>query len=460
MYQIDFNKPVRTHFIGIGGISMSGLAMILMQSGFPVSGSDVKRSELTDKLEAAGIPVTIGQRAENITDDIKVTVYTAAVHAGNPEFDEAVRRGGPLLSRAELLGQIMRNYKASIAVAGTHGKTTTTSMAAEILLAGGLDPTVSLGGMLDTIGGNLRLGTQDIFLAEACEYTNSFHNFYPDIAVILNIREDHLDFFKNLENIRASFLRFAQNVPEDGMLIIDSSIDDFEQLMAPVACRICTVGRRPEDDYRAADVTYDEDGRASFTVLEKATGESWPMSLSVPGVHNVGNALAAIAVGRRMGLPMEAIARGLKHFGGTHRRFEKKGVLGNIKIIDDYAHHPDEIRATLETARVCGPDRVICIFQPHTYSRTKRLFDGFVEALSLADVVVLADIYAARESDTLGVSSKQLADRLREKGKEAYYFPTFDEILNFLLENSINGDMLITMGAGDIDIVADKLLGR
>ena len=439
---------------------MSGLAMILVQRGFPVSGSDSKRSELTDKLEAQGIPVIIGQKAENITDDIELTVYTAAVHEGNPEFDEAVRRGGPVLSRAELLGQVMANYQTSIAVSGTHGKTTTTSMVTEILLAGGMDPTVTLGGMLDTIGGNLRLGNSGLFVAEACEYTNSFHHFYPDIAVILNIREDHLDFFKNLENIRASFLRFAQNVPEGGMIVIDSGIEDFEKLMAPVACRLCTVGKRPEDDYRAADLRYDEDGRASFTVLEKATGESYPMSLSVPGVHNVGNALAAIAVGRRLGLPMEAIARGLKHFSGTHRRFEKKGVLGGIKIIDDYAHHPDEIKATLETARVCWPGRVVCIFQPHTYTRTKRLFDGFARELSQADVVVLADIYAAREADTLGVSSKQLADRLRELGTEAYYFPSFDEILNFLLENSMNGDMLITMGAGDIDIVADKLLGK
>ena len=460
MYQIDFNKPVRTHFIGIGGISMSGLAMVLLQRGFPVSGSDMKRSELTDKLEAAGVPVAIGQRAENITDDIEVTVYTAAVHAGNPEFDEAVRRGGPMLSRAELLGQIMRNYRSSITVSGTHGKTTTTSMIAEILLAGGCDPTVSLGGMLDSIGGNLRLGSSDIFLAEACEYTNSFHNFYPDIAVILNIREDHLDFFKNLENLRASFARFMQNVPENGLVIIDSGIEDYQELTAPLSCRVCVVGMQPEDDYTAKDITFDENGRATFTVLERESGITHPISLSVPGVHNVENALVAIAAGRSFGLSMEEIARGLKHFGGTHRRFELKGRLGNISIIDDYAHHPDEIRATLATARVCGPERVICIFQPHTYTRTKRLFDRFAEELAKADVVVLADIYAAREADTLGVSSKQLAERINEMGTEAHYFPSFDEILNFLLEKSMNGDMLITMGAGDIDIIADKLLGQ
>ena len=460
MVQIDFNKPVRTHFIGIGGISMSGLALVLVQRGFSVSGSDMKRSELTEKLEAAGIPVAIGQRAENITDDIDVAVYTAAVHAGNPEFDEAVRRGIPMLSRAELLGQIMDCYPVSIAVAGAPGKTTTTSMVAEILMAGGLDPTISLGGMLDSIGGNLRLGNSDIFLAEACEYTNSFHNFYPDIAVILNIREDHLDFFKNLENIRASFARFMRNIPDDGLLILDSGIDNYQELTTGLSCRLCVVGRRPEDDYSAADITFNEKGCGSFTVLEKATGETWPIRLSVPGIHNVENALAAIAAGRDRGLAWKVIAGGLEHFCGTHRRFEHKGNLGNISIIDDYAHHPDEIEATLATARACKPERVICIFQPHTYTRTKRLFEQFAKQLAKADVVVLADIYAAREADSLGVSSKQLADRIAELGTEAHYFPSFDEILNFLLEKSMNGDMLITMGAGDIDIVADKLLGK
>ena len=460
MYRIDFDRPVKTHFIGIGGISMSGLAMVLVQRGFTVSGSDMKHSELTDRLEAAGVRVAIGQRAENIPADVDVVVYTAAVHAGNPEFDEAIRRGVPMLSRAELLGQMMRNYRTSIAVSGTHGKTTTTSMLAEILLAGGTDPTVSLGGMLDSIGGNLRVGGTDYFLAEACEYTNSFHNFYPDIAVILNIREDHLDFFKDLDDIRASFLRFAQNVPSAGTIVIDSGIEDLRSLTGKLPCSICTVGTLPEDDYRAEDISYNEEGKASFTVFEKETGERSRIVLSVPGRHNVENALAAIAVGRLIGLSMNVIARGLKIFGGTHRRFEEKGRLGNIRIIDDYAHHPDEITATLTTARACTQGRVVCIFQPHTYSRTKQLFGEFVRALSLADVVVLADIYAARETDTLGVSSAQLAERLREQGTEAYYFPSFDEILNFLLEKSINGDMLITMGAGDIDIVADKLLGR
>ena len=460
MYQIDFERPVRTHFIGIGGISMSGLAMVLVQRGFPVSGSDMKRSALTDRLEAAGIRIAIGQRAENITDDIEVTVYTAAVHAGNPEFDEAVRRGIPMLSRAELLGQMMRNYATSIAVSGTHGKTTTTSMIAEILLAGDCDPTVSLGGMLDSIGGNLRVGGRDYFLAEACEYTNSFLSFFPDVAVILNIKEDHLDFFKDLDDIRASFLRFAKNVPDTGLVVIDSGIEDLEALTGELRCGICTVGQKPEDDYRAEDVVYSQTGRPTFTVVEKATGLRQNITLSVPGSHNVENALAAIAVGRRIGLPMDVIARGLLHFGGTHRRFEEKGRLGGITVVDDYAHHPDEIRATLTTARSCNPGRIVCVFQPHTYSRTKKLFDGFAEALSLADVVVLADIYAAREKDTLGVSSAQLAERLRQMGTQAYYFPSFDEILNFLLENSVNGDLLITMGAGDVDIIADKLLGK
>lgn len=460
MYQIDFDRPVRTHFIGIGGISMSGLAMVLVQRGFPVSGSDMKRSELTDRLEAAGIRIAIGQRAENITDDIEVTVYTAAVHAGNPEFDEAVRRGIPMLSRAELLGQMMRNYRTSIAVSGTHGKTTTTSMIAEILLEGDCDPTVSLGGMLDSIGGNLRVGATDYFLAEACEYTNSFLSFFPDIAVILNIREDHLDFFKDLADIRASFLRFAQNVPETGLAVIDSCIGDLPEFTSQLACRVCTVGQKEGDDYRAEEIVYNEEGRPSFTVAERETGIRQRIELSVPGSHNVENALAAVAVGRHLGLPMDVIARGLHRFRGTHRRFEEKGRIGGITIVDDYAHHPDEIRATLTTARSCNPGRLVCVFQPHTYSRTKKLFEEFAQALSLADEVVLADIYAAREKDTLGVSSAQLAERVNELGTKACYCPSFDEILNFLLKNLVNGDLLITMGAGDIDIVADKLLGK
>lgn len=458
MYELDFEKPVWVHFIGIGGISMSGLAEVLLQRGFRVTGSDAKRSDLTRRLEEDGAEVAIGQRAANIRDGIDVVVFTAAVHPENPEYQAAVQRGIPMLTRAELLGQMMRNYSTAIAVAGTHGKTTTTAMVSEILMAGGCDPTISVGGMLDSIGGNIRVGESGYFVVEACEYTNSFLSFYPTIGVILNIREDHLDFFKDIQDIRQSFRLFAERIPAEGLLIIDSAVEDLDEITKGLPCRVVTVGDRPEDDYTAADIVYDSLGRASFTVREKG-GEAAQISLNVPGAHNVRNALAAVAAGRELSLTMGVIRQGLGRFAGTHRRFEKKGELGGITIVDDYAHHPDEIRATLETARQCEVSRVVCVFQPHTYTRTKALMEEFADALTLADVVVLAEIYAARETDTLGISSRDLRDRIAQRGTEAYYFPSFDEIENFLLENSVNGDLLITMGAGDIVKVGENLLG-
>ncbi|WP_434310699.1 UDP-N-acetylmuramate--L-alanine ligase [Hominifimenecus sp. rT4P-3] len=459
MYQIDFDKPIWIHFIGIGGISMSGLAEVLLGRGFQVSGSDSVKSALTEKLKADGARIFYGQRAANIVDGIDAVVYTAAVHADNEEFQAAQKNGIPMLTRAELLGQMMRNFPTAVAVAGTHGKTTTTSMVTEILLAGDCDPTISVGGMLDSIGGNIRVGKSDLFVTEACEYTNSFLALYPTIGVILNICEDHLDFFKDIQDIRNSFRRFAERIPKQGLLIIDSGIPDYQEITEGLACRICSIGTRPEDDFCVSNITFDGYANPSFLVKEK-DGAELSYSLSVPGEHNVSNALAAIAVGREIGLEPETICSGLQNFTGTHRRFERKGTLGGITIIDDYAHHPDEIRATLTTARKWKADRVVCVFQPHTYTRTKALMEEFADALSLADAVVLAEIYPARETDTLGISSRNLAERIKDRGTEVHYFPSFDEIENFLLENSMNGDLLITMGAGDIVIVGEKLLGR
>ena len=459
MYQIDFKKPQRIHFIGIGGISMSGLAEILMDEGFTVSGSDAHRSELTDHLENRGAVLYYGQKAENIQDGIDAVVYTAAIHPDNPELMEVQRRNIPLLTRAELLGQMMKNYKHAIAIAGTHGKTTTTSMVTEIFLKAETDPTISVGGILHSIGGNIRVGGPEFFVTEACEYTNSFLSFYPTMAVILNIEEDHLDFFKDIQDIRNSFRQFAKKVPENGAVILNGDIENPAEILSGVKGRVITFGHGAENDYTADQITYDEYARPSFDLIVRGEKKG-RLTLGVQGEHNVYNALAAVAVSVESGISYEVIADGLASFTGTERRFEKKGVLNGVTVIDDYAHHPQEIEATLKAARNYPHKRIWCVFQPHTYSRTKAFLSGFAEALSLADCVVLADIYAARETDTLGVSSEDIAKLLQEKGVEAWYLPTFAEIEKFILEHCIPGDLLITMGAGDIVKVGENLLSR
>lgn len=459
MYQIDFNKPQRVHFIGIGGISMSGLAEILLQAGFTVSGSDAHESPLTAHLISQGAQIFYGQSAKNIQDGIELVVYTAAIHPDNPEYQEVQRRGIPMMSRAELLGQMMKNYQNAVAIAGTHGKTTTTSMVAEILLAAEMDPTISVGGILPSIGGNIRAGSQDLFVTEACEYTNSFLSFFPTIEVILNIEADHLDFFKDLEDIRRSFGKFAARLPENGLLIMDGMIERPEELTKGLSCRVVTVGHGADGDYGVKDITYDELGRPSFLLMKNGT-LSGKIQLGVPGEHNVYNALAAIAVAEALGVPMEAIGAGLAGFKGTERRFERKGEIGGVTIIDDYAHHPQEIAATLKAARHYPHKKLWCVFQPHTYSRTKALLEDFAKELAAADEVVLAGIYAARETDTLGVSSGDIAERIARRGTPAHYFSTFDEIEIFILKNCSPGDLLITMGAGDVVKIGERLLGQ
>lgn len=459
MYQIDFHKPLHVHFIGIGGISMSGLAEVLLGENFTISGSDAKESPLTKALEAKGVTVYYGQRASNISDNVEVVVYTAAIHPDNPEFACAKEKGLPMLTRAELLGQIMRNYETAIAVSGTHGKTTTTSMISHILLEGKCDPTISVGGILPAIGGNIRVGESETFVTEACEYTNSFLSFFPTIGIILNIDADHLDFFKDIDDIRHSFRRFAQLLPADGTLIINADTPKYEEIIKDLSCKIITYSLEKDADYRACDITYDKYGHASFTAMKNGV-KAGSYYLKVPGIHNVSNALAAIALGHLLGLSEEVIIRGLGSFTGTDRRFQYKGEVGGVTIIDDYAHHPTEIEATLHAARNYPHKKTWCVFQPHTYTRTKALLPEFAKALTLADHVVLADIYAARETDNLGISSENLQKCIQELGTPCEYFPTFDEIENFLLSNCEAGDLLITMGAGDVVTIGEQLLGK
>ena len=457
MYQVDFNRPCHVHFIGIGGISMSGLAQILMDRGFTVTGSDCTLSELTKQLEDNGAKVFGRQTASNIQPGTDVVVYSAAIHEDNPELREAIARKIPVLSRAELLGELMQNYDVPIAVAGTHGKTTTTSMLAHILLAAETDPTISVGGVLKAIGGNVRIGGSEYFLMEACEYSNSFLHFYPKIAVILNIDEDHLDFFKDLADIRHSFHRFADLVPEDGTLIIGGEIPYLKAITQGLKCKVVTFGRSKDDDYFADNFTFEEDGHAEYTAYRKGR-ELGNVRLSVTGTHNITNSLAALAVGDQIGIPLDKIREGLYSFTGTTRRFEEKGEVNGIRIVDDYAHHPTEIRATLTMARHYPHREVWCVFQPHTYTRTKALFDEFVEVLAAADHVIFPEIYAARETDTLGMSSKLLADALAERGVDTWYNPDFEKIEEYILEHCQKNDLLITMGAGNVVKIADDLL--
>lgn len=457
MYQIQFDKPVHVHFIGIGGISMSGLAEILLSRKFPVSGSDSHESALTDQLAAQGAVVHYPQMAENITDDIDVVVYTAAIHPDNPEFRAAQEKNLPMLTRAQLLGEIMRNYKEAINVSGTHGKTTTTSMITEILLEAHKDPTVSVGGMLKDIGGNIRVGGQETFVVEACEYTNSFLSFFPTIEVILNVEADHLDFFKDIDDIRHSFKLFAEKLPEDGLLVINKDIKHSEYFTQALKSRVVTFGHEKDADYTANFISYDKFAHPSYTLFYKGE-ELAQVELGVTGEHNIYNSLAAIAVARSLDIPMEVILRGLKRFTGTDRRFQKKGSVNGFTIIDDYAHHPQEIAATIEAAKKYPHRKLWIVFQPHTYSRTAALLDDFAGALSQADEIVLADIYAAREKNTIGISSDDLRKHMLEQNTNVYYIPKFKDIEDFLLQHVEEGDVLITMGAGDIYKVGDDLL--
>ena len=457
MYKIDFNKPIHIHFIGIGGISMSGLAEILLEEGFTVSGSDAKESPLTKKLEEMGAHIFYGQKASNIIEGIDCVVYTAAIRRDNAELIEAVAKKIPMLTRAELLGQLMKNYDTPIAVSGTHGKTTTTSMISHVLLEGDLDPTISVGGILKAIGGNIRVGKSETFITEACEYTNSFLNFFPKIGIILNIEADHLDFFKDLEDIRHSFHQFAALLPDDGTLVINGEIDNYPEIYDELSCRIITYGFSKDFDYSAENIAFDEKGCASFDLLRR--GEpAGHITLSVPGRHNVSNALASIATADLLEIPLETTRKGLLSFTGTDRRFEYKGTKDGVIIIDDYAHHPTEIAATLQAAKHYPHNKLWCVFQPHTYTRTKAFFHEFAEALSHADHLVLADIFAARETDTLGISSKDLAEEAARLGTDAHYFSSFEEIEHFLCERCASGDLLITMGAGDVVNIGEDLL--
>ena len=441
----------RAHLVGIGGVSMAPLAEVLHGAGLTITGSDMRESGTVEHLRSMGIPVSIGQSAENL-GDAQLVIRTAAAHDDNPEISGARARGIPVFERAQAWGAIMRQYKNALCVSGTHGKTTTTSMCTHIIMAAGLDPTVMIGGTLPLLGAGHRVGHGDTIILESCEYCNSFLSFFPTIAVILNVDADHLDFFKDLQDVEKSFRAFADLVPRNTGLIV-ANADDANTMttLRGEERPILTFGLA-EGDVHAAGLTY-ESGLPSFDIIHEGKPFAH-VTLQVPGEHNVRNALAAAASCISLGVEASAVEKGLAAFRGAGRRFEKKGSCNGADIYDDYAHHPSEVKALLDMAMTLGYKRVICAFQPHTYSRTKALFHEFTEVLTRPDMTLLAEIYAAREDNTLGISSKDLCQHI--PGSE--YFPTLKALTARLKELAQPGDLILTVGAGDIYTVGEMLV--
>ena len=446
------------HFIGIGGAGMSAIAHVLLKRGYQVSGSDLNAGHMGAKLAQEGALVYMGH-AECQVDDVDAVVISSAIHQNNPELMEAKKRNLPILHRSDVLAEIL-NHADGVAVAGAHGKTTTTSMLSQIFLAAKKDPTISVGGILDAIGGNIRIGHSENFITEACEYTNSFLKFHPTAGIILNVDADHLDFFKDIDDIRHSFRKYAELIPENGVLVINKDIDKLNEITDGLKCKVITFGLDDGADYSAADISFDEKGHGCYTLIRNGQKTDMQIKLNVVGRHNISNSLSAIALSEYYGIDEASILNGLSDFVGTERRFELKGTFNGVTVIDDYAHHPTEIAATLAAAQKYPHKHLWCVFQPHTYSRTRALLKEFAQALSLAENIVLADIYAAREQDPGDISSKTLQAELEKLGKKAYYFPSFDEIEKFLLENCINGDLLITMGAGNVVSIGEALVNK
>lgn len=450
----EYNK---IHFVGIGGISMSGLAEILHDKGFKVVGSDRSSSETTIHLSRIGIKIYIPQKKDNIENDVDLIVYTAAVKEDNPEIVEGRKRGIKVIDRAELVGTMMDEYNCPISIAGTHGKTTTTSMITEIYIAAEKNPTVSVGGILHSIGGNIRLGENNYFIVESCEYCDSFLKFKPKDAIILNIDKDHTDYFETLEDIYKSFRKFSETIPKDGTLIINNNIPNVNVITDGLKCNVITYGNSSDSDWYPENIIFNEEGTASYDAVYKGIKKAH-IELSVPGMHNILNSLSACAQAYNNNIEIEFIEKGLNNFKGTHRRFEYMGTFNDVKVIDDYAHHPTEIKSTISAAKAHNINDLWCVFQPHTFSRTKSLLNEFAESFDEADNIVLLDIYAAREKDTGEIHSKDLLKKLTERGKKAYYFKNFEEASQFLISTCKPNDMLITMGAGDVNKLGEMLI--
>ena len=449
------------HCTGIGGIGLSAIAEIFLSRGYQVSGSDMKESEITDKLMERGAEIFLGHRGKNISG-ADLLIYSAAVSQDNPEIVAALEAGIPIATRAQVLGALMQEYKSSIAISGTHGKTTTTSMVSLILESSGNDPTILVGGNLQEIDGNVKVGKSEYFVTEACEYMDSFLSLNPKIEIILNIDSDHLDYFKDIDHIASSFDRFAKLVPEDGVVIAYDANPFVKGILKELDSRVITFGFNEQCNYYATDIEFNSFGMPSFKIHHNDEALC-TMQLSIPGEHNIANAMAAFACCHSLGVPVESMLSTLEAYTGTQRRFDVIGITSNnIKIVDDYAHHPTEIKATLKAAQNVPHHDLWCLFQPHTYTRTLALFDEFAESFDAADKIVMTEIYAAREKNIYKISSKELVNEIKRvyPAKEVYYFSNFDEIANFVINNTQSGDLVITMGAGDIYKVAEMILEK
>ncbi|WP_070001089.1 UDP-N-acetylmuramate--L-alanine ligase [Cellulosilyticum sp. I15G10I2] len=449
----------KIHFIGIGGISMSGLAEIVHNRGSIVTGSDAKSSHTTCHLEEIGIKVYYGHSAAHITDDIDLVVYTAAIAQDNPELLACQKLNVDTVTRSQFLGLIMKDYKFPICVSGTHGKTTTTSMLSHGLLSAGFDPTITVGGILKAINGNIRIGKSEYFVTEACEYCNSFLDFFPKVGIILNIEADHLDYFKDIDHIRRSFQKFACSIPEDGFLAVNGEIDALDEFLMPIPCKTETFGLTPDFNWYADHIVFDDKACASFDVYYNGSLKGH-ITLNAPGTHNILNCLSVCAVCHYLGISIDRLNEGLTRFTGADQRFEVKGKVHDITIVDDYAHHPTEIAATLQVAKAYPHNKLYIVFQPHTYTRTKAFLNEFASVLSLVENVIITDIYAAREKNPGDISAEDIVKTIHNLGKTALYISDFDEIANYLLEHAVPHDLIITMGAGNINQVADILLGK
>ncbi len=450
-----FFKPgTRVHLAGIGGVSMCPLAEVLAGMGLQVQGSDMSESDTVRQLRAQGIPVAVGHSAENLKD-CALVIRTAAIHDDNPEIAGAIARGIPVYERAQAWGAIMQHYQNAVCISGTHGKTTTTSMATHIFMAAQADPTVMIGGTLPLLHSGYRVGRGDTIILESCEYCNSFLNFFPTVAVILNVEADHLDFFKDLADIEHSFHAFADLVPQRGYIISNADDPGAREAVKGLSHPVFTFGiADPDADCTAHNVAF-HDGCPTFDVVIR--GETYAhVELHIAGRHNILNSLAAASAAYVLGIPGSAVEEGLATFHGAGRRFERKGTFHGADVFDDYAHHPAELHALLTTAQSMGYERVICAFQPHTYTRTKALFDDFVRELQLPDVTILAEIYAAREKNDIGISSQDLAAKI----PGAVYCSTLDQVADQLAELARPGDLVLTVGAGDIFRAGEKLLER
>jgi UDP-N-acetylmuramate--alanine ligase len=457
-----FAKIQRIHFVGIGGIGMSGIAEVLLNLGYRISGSDLKQSAVTDRLKFLGATVFEGHRAENVSG-AEVVVTSSAISAGNPEVEEARRVHIPVIQRAEMLAELMR-LKYGIAVGGMHGKTTTTSMVAAVLAAGGLDPTVVVGGRVDAMGSNARLGRSQYLVAEADESDRSFLKLSPIIAVVTNIDREHMDCYRNLQDVKRTFLDFMDRVPFYGIVVACNDDPMLRSVLPKLKRRMVSYGTKRGSDFR---ISIEEPGSqkgisaATRFRIEYRDRDLGEFRLHVPGTHNVLNATAAIAVGIGLDIPVAEIREALEHFRGVDRRFHLKGTAAGISVVDDYGHHPTEIRATLAAARQCGYSKIHVIFQPHRYTRTRDLMDEFSTAFDDADSLIILDIYPASEQPIEGITGEALAHRISEKrATPAIYCSSFEDAVLAATAEAQEGDLILTLGAGSVSQLAPMVLQK